>query len=117
MLAESWVQGSLPGGVQKLYADHVVTNATLLLIDDIPNCDMYPSDRPCATGALTTDINTWGSWIKNQLKLDHYAVWDAVDGGTADTNYYGDLHNNGSSLTAKGLLHRARARAFWNLTP
>jgi hypothetical protein len=50
LLTESWVQGSLSGGVKRLYADGVVTNATLLLIDDIPNCDMFPTQRPCATG-------------------------------------------------------------------
>lgn len=42
IIAESWVQGSLVGGVNVLLARGVVSRAGLLLLDDTPNCDLYP---------------------------------------------------------------------------
>ena len=40
---------------------------------------------------------------------DRWGVWDFIDGGLADPTAYGDVINNGTALTAKGELHRARA--------
>jgi len=108
LLAESWAMGSLQGGVKALYAAGVVSNETLLLIDDTPNCDTQPT-HPCATGSLAGDLATWGAYLPGLGMAGQWAVWDSVDGGTADANFYGDLTSDGGGLTLKGLLHRARA--------
>lgn len=110
LLAESWAMGSLVGGVARLYAEGVVTNATLLLIDDTPNCDLEVT-RPCATGSLRGDIAAWETQLAAVNCTGTWGVWDAVDGGQSDANDYGDLTNDGRNLTAKGFLHRARALA------
>lgn len=43
IIAESWAQGSLVGAVNLLLDGGVVSRSTLLLLDDTPNCDLYPS--------------------------------------------------------------------------
>jgi hypothetical protein len=112
LLAESWVMGSLQGGVRTLYALGVVTNTTLLLVDDIPNCDAFPASHPCATGSLAGDVRAWEALVQPLGLSNTWAVWAAVDGGLGGTpNYYGDLLTNGTGLTSKGQLHRARALA------
>jgi len=110
LLAESWVMGSLVGGVKKLYALGVVTNQTLLLLDDTPNCDTQPS-HPCATGSLEGDIAAWGAFLPQLALEGTWGVWAAVDGGAREANAYGDLLSSGTGLTRKGGLHRARALA------
>ena len=44
-----------------------------------------------------------------------WGVWDLFDGGSGDTNSYGDAKNDGSGLTAKGKLHAARAELLHNV--
>ena len=85
----------------------MVTSTTLLLLDDIPNCDLEPT-HPCATGTLVGDIDMWTKDLVN-CSLHAWGVWAAVDGGTNDGNFYGDLNSNGTTLTIKGMLHRKRA--------
>ena len=50
LLAESWVQGSLVGGVRAVVASGVATAASVLLLDDTPNCDLRGAP-PCAESA------------------------------------------------------------------
>jgi hypothetical protein len=50
-------------------------------------------------------------WI---CTLSTLQVWDFVDGGTGDSNQYGDALNDGTGLTAKGKLHRAQAQKQCN---
>jgi hypothetical protein len=113
VMAESWAQGSLRGGVQLLYDEGVVTNASLLLLDDTPNCDVYPVQHPCSTGSLQSDITTWSGWLDELGLHGTWGVWDALECGTArdQQNYYGDLNvtTSSSGLSAKGQLHRERA--------
>ena len=40
---------------------------------------------------------------------DTWGVWDLIDGGDGEENSYGDVQNDGTALTPKGALHRARA--------
>ena len=110
LLGESWAMGSLVGAVNKLYALGVASNATLLLLDDTPNCDLQPS-KPCSTGSLAGDIAAWGALLPRMGLGGTWGVWAGVDGGTAapPNNFYGDLVSDGTGLTAKGQLHRARA--------
>ena len=82
VLAESWVQGSLVGGVQALYALGTVGPATLLLVDDTPNCDLQPS-HACATGSLEGDVAAYTEKLA-ALGLRQWAVWDSVDGGVKE---------------------------------
>jgi len=110
IIAESWVQGSLAGGVRALLAGGVVTASTLLLVDDVPNCDLEPS-HPCSTGSLAGDVAAWGATLADVGLQGTWAVWNSVDAGAADANFYGDVDRGGANLTAKGLLHRARALA------
>jgi hypothetical protein len=107
LLAESWAQGSLVGGVRLLVAGGVVTTDTMLLLDDTPNCDLSGAP-PCSTGSLDGDASAWSRML-NATGVRAWGVWDAVDGGLVNDNAYGDLTNGGSNLTAKGWLHRARA--------
>ena len=114
LLGESWAMGSLVGAVNKLYALGVATNATTLLLDDTPNCDLYPTAKPCSTGNLQGDVAAWGAMLPRMGLEGTWGVWAAVDGGAGASalgNYYGDLLANGTGLTAKGWLHRARALA------
>jgi len=115
LLGESWAMGSLVGAVNKLYALGVYTNTTTLLLDDTPNCDLYPVAKPCSTGSLQGDVAAWGAFLPRMgLGGSTWGVWAAVDGGTGATalgNFYGDLLANGTGLTTKGGLHRARALA------
>lgn len=111
LFAESWVQGSLAGGVARLLAEGVVSNGTLLLCNDVPNCDLYPTTKPCATGSLASDTEAWFAILDAQGLGSTWAVWDFADGGDADPNYYGDVLNNGTGLTPKGRLHQARAQS------
>jgi hypothetical protein len=103
LFAESWLMGSLRGGVEFLYSLGVVQNTSLLLLDDTPNCDMEPS-HPCSSGSLSGDVSGWAA-TRRSLQLSSWGVWNGVDGGRADPNFYGDVANNGSALTAKGRLH------------
>ena len=103
LLAESWFMGSLHGGVTTLYKLGVVKNTSLLLLDDTPNCDVEPS-HPCSSGSLSGDISGWAA-IRRAVNVEAWGVWDGVDGGKMDGNYYGDVANNGSVLTEKGKLH------------
>jgi hypothetical protein len=109
LLAESWVQGSLVGGVRALVASGVATAASVLLLDDTPNCDLSGAP-PCATGSLAGDAKAWAGMLA-ETGVRAWGVWDAVDGGVAGANDYGDVTNDGTNLTAKGFLHRARALA------
>ena len=110
LLAESWVQGSLVGGLQSLQAQHVFDPADILVITDVPNCDLHPS-TPCATGSLAGDVAAWFQMLASVGLNGTWAVWDYVDGSRTDpSNYYGDAWSNDTvSLTAKGVLHRAQA--------
>ncbi len=108
VMAESWTMGTLLKGVSSLLASGGVTQDTLLLLNDVPNCDLVPTKK-CSTGSVERDTATWFSWL-DQLELsDTWGVWDFVDGGQGDPNQYGDATNDGSALTTKGKLHRERA--------
>jgi hypothetical protein len=54
LLAESWVQGSLVGAVQALLSSGVTSTAKLLLLDDTPNCDLYPVQVSCIETRVQT---------------------------------------------------------------
>ena len=110
ILAESWAMGSLVGGARALFAGGIVSPETLLLLGDTPNCDL-PGGKPCSTGSLAGDIAAWTLDVQQLGVSDHWGVWALVDGGSEDVNGYGDLTQDGRNLTAKGLLHRARALA------
>jgi hypothetical protein len=111
LLAESWVQGSLLGGVKRLLAEGVVAPDRLLLLTDVPNCDLYPSTHPCSTGTLAGDVAAWfGILDETGIANGTWGVWAGLDGGLQDdANFYGDLLANATGLTLKGQLHRARA--------
>lgn len=106
----------------------------LLLLCDTPNCDLYPAQvrrgartvarisrssvprpphwqAPCSTGSLAGDTEAWWADLDALGLASHaWGVWDAVDGGAAQPNFYGDLANDGSGLTAKGVMHQQRAQ-------
>ena len=54
MMAESWTMGTLAKGVGSLLAAGGATRDTLLLLNDVPNCDLDPT-RPCSTGSVGSD--------------------------------------------------------------
>lgn len=69
-----------------------------------------PVQVPCSTGSLAGDTSAWWADLESLGLGGHsWGVWDAVDGGAAQPNLYGDLLSNGTGLTAKGTLHRGRA--------
>eukprot|EP00912_Choanoflagellata_sp_UC4_P002059 UC4_evm1s1315 len=103
LMAESWCQGSLLGGANMLIEDGVVTGESLLLLNDIPNCDIDNTTK-CSTGSLINDTALWFSWIE-RLGVKSWGYWDLFDGGIGDPNGYGDGLNDGSGLTQKGKLH------------
>ena len=109
ILGESWAMGALRGSVEILFSAGVCRNTTLLLLDDTPNCDTEGGTHPCSTGSLAGDSAAWDA-TRHALGLTAWGVWDAIDGGRADANFYGDLNNWGTQLTPKGELHRARAQ-------
>jgi hypothetical protein len=115
LFAESWVQGSLLGGIRKLLAEGVVAEDRLLLLTDVPNCDLHPGTNPCSTGALASDVAAWFNILDQSGCCSNgtsWGVWSGLDGGLLDNaNFYGDVWANGTGLTAKGQLHRARALA------
>lgn len=113
VLAESWVQGSLVGGVKTMMARGAINSSSLLLISDVPNCDAFPRLHPCALGSLEADVTAWFEKLaQTGIANGTYGIWDAVDCGTEDNaNYYGDILPNASGLTPKGQLHRVHALA------
>ena len=118
VLAESWCQGSLLPGVQSLLATGAVTTSTLLLLNDVPNCDDPTQPQRCSTGSLTTDDSQWFDWLEQAGLQNTWGIWDLIDGGCdgqghCDMNSYGDLTNDGHNLTNKGQLHRTQALKPW----
>ena len=64
VLAESWVQGSLPVGLRKVLDEwRVVRRDRIMVLNDVPNCDLYPAEVPCATGTVAGDHEVWGRWM------------------------------------------------------
>lgn len=117
VLGESWTQGSLVGAVNTLLANTNIPRASVLLIQDVPNCDVYGSAAPCSTGALSSDVSAWFTFLSNLQLTPTWSVWNWVDGGSLDSNFYGAMWNN-RSLTAKGtLLCRRAAQAQGLSTP
>ena len=113
LLAESWAMGSLVGAVKTLFALGAASASTLLLVNDVPNCDRYPTSHPCSTGSLVGDDDKWFADVARAgLPNATWGVWDSWDCGIGeDKNFYGDVAPNGTALTPKGQLHRARALA------
>ena len=77
------MQSSLRGGVATLIQELVVTNETLLLLEETPNCNLYQSQVNCSTGSMGGDVKTWGRWLVEMGFKGTWGVWDAVDGGAA----------------------------------
>jgi hypothetical protein len=114
LFAESWVQGSLLGGVRTLIQRGIYSATSILLVNDVPNCDLYSSSHPCSTGSLASDTSTWFGWLADAGLKGTWSVWAATDGDlqsatSGNGNFYGDLLTNGTGLTAKGQLHRQYA--------
>ena len=110
LLAESWVQGSLERGVAYVLSTHAFTTSNILLMCDVPDCDMN-NNYPCSTGSVDSDTASWYKTLDTLGLTGTWAVWQFVDGGLKDLNAYGDALNDGSGLSKKGNLHRARAAA------
>ena len=108
VMAESWCMGTLLPDARSLLAAGGATKDTLLLLNDVPDCDLDPVKK-CSTGSLASDTSTWFGWLDELGLTDTWGVWQLVDGGVGDPNDYGDGTNDGTALTAKGQLHRARA--------
>jgi hypothetical protein len=108
VMAESWTMGTLLKGVGALLVAGGATRDSLLLLNDVPNCDLHPATA-CSTGSVEGDTETWYGWLDELGLSDTWGVWDFVDGGGNDPNAYGDVTNDGSALTTKGKLHRERA--------
>ena len=116
ILAESWVQGSLVNAVNIFLNATHISNTSFLLLTDVPNCDLYPSNHTCSTGSLSTDVSTWFNWLPQMnLNSNTWGVWSGIDGAiniinpTTDGNYYGDVLSTGNGLTNKGTLHHNQA--------
>eukprot|EP00049_Salpingoeca_infusionum_P015818 m.311387 g.311387 ORF g.311387 m.311387 type:complete len:444 (-) comp15953_c0_seq11:329-1660(-) len=112
LLAESWMQGSLQGGVQMLFDLNVFNASNVLLMNDVPNCDVYPIDSPCSTGSVQSDTVGWFQVLQNLNLNNTWSVWNYIDAGLTGNNYYGDAWPNTSTvtdLTTKGTLHRAQS--------
>ena len=117
IFAESWVQGSLVGGAKTLLHAAHIDASSLLLINDVPNCDEHGSTHPCSSAKtdVRADDQQWFAALAaiggprggGQMG---WAVWDWNDGADAN-NYYGDARADGLNLTLKGELHRAQALA------
>lgn len=111
IFAESWTQGSLVGAVKTLLQSASIDVRALLLVNDVPNCDLYPKTHPCGGTNVSDVVATDQKWfqdLKDVGSSGKWAVWDWCDG--AD-NFYGDATADGTNLTVKGQLHRAQALA------
>lgn len=110
IMAESWTMGSLLGGARRLLSDGTAAADTLLLLNDVPNCDLDPAKK-CSTGSVASDTAAWFAWL-DELELTSWGVWDLFDGGMGDENDYGDGLDDGTGLTSKGRLHRMHGGQF-----
>jgi hypothetical protein len=108
LMGESWAMGSLRRSVRALLDAKAVATEDVLLLNDVPNCDLPAANRSCSTGSLAGDDAMWFDDLSS-LGLNAWGVWDFIDGGLGDSNEYGDARNDGGGLTAKGELHRAQA--------
>mmetsp|Transcript_8161 Transcript_8161/g.18632 ORF Transcript_8161/g.18632 Transcript_8161/m.18632 type:complete len:508 (-) Transcript_8161:62-1585(-) len=108
VLGESWTQGTLKGGVNKLLQDSNFSPLNITLICDVPNCYSNKSNKECSTGSVEGDISTWFQWHK-ELGLRSWAVWNFVDGPIGGANDYGDVETDGSGLTRKGRVYSSYA--------
>lgn len=55
LFGESWAQGSLYGGVSTLLASRAVPLDGILLVNDVPNCDIDSSVK-CSLGSLVSRV-------------------------------------------------------------
>lgn len=120
-MAESWCQGNLVPGVTALLSRGGATRSTLLLLNDVPNCDLRDSDRRCSASGptnVTADTLQWFTWLDELGLAGTWGIWDFIDGGCSpnvgcDPNAYGDvmlsLSRPGAEFTTKGVLHREQA--------
>ena len=109
VMAESWAQGDLRSSVGAFLVAGGASTSTLLLLNDVPNCDDASQPKRCSTGSVDGDTAAWFADLDALGVGDTWGVWDLCDGGVGDQNSYGDITNDGSALTRKGALHRARA--------
>ena len=109
VMGESWAQGDLRDSVGAFLAAGGASTSTLLLLNDVPNCDDASQPKRCSTGSVEGDTAAWFADLDALGLGDTWGVWDLCDGGGGDINSYGDITNDGSALTRKGALHRARA--------
>ena len=108
VMAESWCQGVLRNAVRALLAAGGASTSTLLMLNDVPNCDDASQPKRCSTGSLKGDTSAWFDDLDALGLGDTWGVWDLIDGGVGEENSYGDVQNDGTALTPKGALHRAR---------
>jgi hypothetical protein len=103
--------GSLRKAVELLVSGPTpaVPREEVMLLADIPNCDDPAVSSKCSTGGLSTDVQKWFADLGALDMVHTWGTWDFVDGGSSQSNPYGVLCNNGTVLTPKGALMRARA--------
>ena len=109
VMGESWTQGDLRASVAAFLTAGGATTSTLLLLNDVPNCDDASQPKRCSTGSVENDTAAWFADLDALGVGNTWGVWDFCDGGIGDFNSYGDVTNDGTALTRKGTLHRARA--------
>lgn len=121
LMAESWVQGSLPGGLAYLLGNGYFSSSQIMLINDIPNCDNSAvaslSGGACATGdhasagAVVSDNALWFSWFRG-AGLSAWSRWDFDDAASTDVNAYGALNSAGTAMTVNGHEQQRHAGIF-----
>ena len=122
LMAESWVQGSLPGGLAYLFDNGYFTRNQVMLINDIPNCDdssvsALGGGFLCATGdhasiaAVDSDNAQWFSWLRG-AGVGAWSSWDYADAGSGDVNAYGAVDAAGSTMTENARQQQRHAGIF-----
>ncbi|HET6632376.1 MAG TPA: hypothetical protein VFG73_06670 [Rhodanobacteraceae bacterium] len=121
LMAESWVQGSLPVGLAYLFDNGYFGREQVMVINDIPNCDdaavaALPGGR-CATGdgasaaAVDSDNAMWFGWLRD-AGVRAWSRWDYADAGSGDVNAYGAVDAAGVTMTENARQQQRHAGIF-----
>lgn len=70
--------GSLGGAVHVLLESQAVAAEDVLLLNDVPNCDIPSANKTCSTGSLPGDDASWFATLAKLGLNGTWGVWDFV---------------------------------------
>lgn len=126
LFAESWAQGALRGGVERLLDEGRFSRDRILLMNDVPNCDdpaVVAADPGLACSGWAEINSVEGNnayWFDcfRKLRLGAWSVWafaDAFPTATGDVNAYGSVTVDGEALTHKAEVQRDFVRSAFTV--